>query len=227
MKQYIVSVDLGELNDYTAVSILQEVYARTGRPASGSRVLDGESDRGLERVYHLRHLDRPPLRTSYPDIVEKVSMLMRTPPLDGNAELVIDATGVGRPVVEMFRREGIRPTAITITGGHSVTRMDDGGYCVPKRDLVAALQTLIGCGRLKIATSLPLSGIFLEEMENFKFKVSPSGSTLLEAWREHDHDDIVLSVALGAWWAVTMRPTMRIMSRQPPKVEYDILRLGL
>ena len=41
------------------------------------------------------HLERMPLGTPYPTIVRHVRALLDTPPLKGNAELVVDATGVG------------------------------------------------------------------------------------------------------------------------------------
>jgi hypothetical protein len=36
---------------------------------------------------------------------------------------------------------------------------------------------------------------------NFKVKIDPrSAHDSYSAWREEDHDDLVLSVALAAWW---------------------------
>lgn len=49
----------------------------------------------------LRHLERFPLGTSYPQIVERVRNMLATPPLfDRRVALVVDATGVGAGVVD-------------------------------------------------------------------------------------------------------------------------------
>ena len=53
-------------------------------------------------AYALRHLERFPLGTPYPEVVEVVRELLKTPPLPG-ALVAVDQTGVGRAVVEMLR----------------------------------------------------------------------------------------------------------------------------
>jgi hypothetical protein len=35
--------------------------------------------------------------------------------------LAVDATGVGKPVVDLLRERGLAPMAVTITGGDTVT----------------------------------------------------------------------------------------------------------
>ncbi len=42
--------------------------------------------------------------------------------LADKARLIVDGTGVGVPVVEMFRAAGLRPVPIWITGGDAVSR---------------------------------------------------------------------------------------------------------
>src|SRR5438132_13484668 len=58
-------------------------------------------------IFQVGHLERLPLGTTYPAIVAHVSRLL--PKLPGHAELVIDFTGVGRPVFDMFVYSGISP----------------------------------------------------------------------------------------------------------------------
>ena len=47
---------------------------------------------------------------------------MAAPPLDGQAPLVVDQTGVGRPVVDLFREVGLKPIAVTLTAGDAEKR---------------------------------------------------------------------------------------------------------
>lgn len=91
--------------------------------------------------------------------------------------------------------------AITITGGDVVTR-DRQDYRVPKRDLVGVVQALLQTGRLKIAPELPLAATLTAELENFKATINAGGHDSYGAgadWREGNHDDLVLAVALAAW----------------------------
>jgi hypothetical protein len=41
----------------------------------------------------------------------------------------------------------------------------------------------------------------LRELETFKVKVTESLNETFESWRERDHDDLVLALALAAWTA--------------------------
>lgn len=178
---FTIGLDLGQARDYTAIAVLE----RLGK--------------GKATHYHLRHLERPPLGTSYPEVVTIVRSLLARAPLQG-AKLVVDATGVGRPVVDLLRRERLMLTPVLITGGDTIT-FEKGFYRVPKRDLVGALQVHLQGGTLKVAESLPLASTLVAELLNFKVKVNiATAHDSYEAWREGDHDDLVLATALAVWW---------------------------
>ncbi len=189
MSRFTVGLDLGQASDFTALTILQE------QPNPGDPVL------------HIRHLHRFPLATSYPRIAEYVAGLLQREPLIGDVDLVVDETGVGRPVVDLLRRYGVNPIGITITGGDSVAR-DADGYRVPKRDLVAVLQVLLQQGRLKSA-NLPGAEVLQAELLNFRVTVNATtghdsyGAGPASGWRDGEHDDLVLSVALACWYATS------------------------
>ena len=40
----------------------------------------------------------------------------------------------------------------------------------------------------------------IEELQNFKVKFTRAGNDTYEAWRESDHDDLVLAAAMAAWF---------------------------
>ncbi len=117
--------------------------------------------------------------------------------------LAPDYTGVGRPLVDDLRASGITATVrpVTLTGGLQVTPNDAAGYNVPKRSLVAVLQLLLQSRRLTIARSLPDAAVLAKELTTFKVKVTTAGAETLEAWREQDHDDLVLALAFALWLA--------------------------
>jgi hypothetical protein len=72
---------------------------------------------------------------------------------------------------------------------------------VPKRDLVGVLQVLLQTERLKVSRKLALGPILQQEMLNFRVKIdSITAHDSYAAWREGQHDDLVLSVSLAAWW---------------------------
>jgi hypothetical protein len=203
---FYIGLDLGQSNDYTALAVVEKVKASE---ASGGGA-EGDPD------LHLRHLERYPLRTPYPEMVAQVAALVEDPQLRTTRQdhrlgarvlqepdLLVDATGVGRPVVDLFKERGLRYKAITITGGNKVTVASlGGGYGVPKRDLIGALEVPFHSGRLKVAAGLALWETLRSELQTFRRKVSlTTGMDTYEHWRESDHDDLVLAAALACWGA--------------------------
>src|SRR5215211_2381582 len=74
------------------------------------------------------------------------------------------------------------------------------GFSVPKVDLVGAPLVLMQNDRLHVAESLKLQPTLVKELLNFRRKININTSNATyEAWREGDHDDLVLSLALGTW----------------------------
>jgi len=157
---------------------------------------------------YLRHLERYELGTPYPEVIDRVIRLLTRPPIRHllpYTRLLIDATGVGRPVLDSFRARGVFPYGITIHGGDRATMETAGpkdiNLRVPKRDLVGSVQTLLQSRRLKIAERLPLADVLKKELLNFRVKVDPkTAHDSYSHWREGAHDDLVLGVACAAWF---------------------------
>jgi hypothetical protein len=132
MSDFVVGVDLGQAQDYTAISIIERAEG-TEPEAKGEKRQD---------IYHLRYLERPPLGTRYPEVVTHVLGLLDRRPLTRKTALVVDKTGVGAAVVDMFTAAGVRPRAVTITGGSEVNRENPFDLKVPKRELASTLVAL-------------------------------------------------------------------------------------
>ena len=178
---WTVGLDIGQSSDPTALAAVQHA---------------GEDP----TEYHLRHVTRFELGTPYPTIAEKVAALMQSEKLT-SATLVVDATGVGRPIVEMLEEEGCDPISIWITGGDSVSQ-SGSEYRVPKRELASTVQALLQSGRLKFAQNLPFRDVLVDELQKFRAKIDlDSGTASFEHWREKDTDDIVLALACALWYA--------------------------
>jgi hypothetical protein len=64
---------------------------------------------------------------------------------------------------------------------------------------VSALQLLLQSRRLHIARSLEHAATLVKELENFRVKITAAARETYEAWREGQHDDLVLAAALAAW----------------------------
>jgi hypothetical protein len=209
--KFFVSLDLGQSNDSAALGVLQ----RTVSAGDTCPVLFARP----ELVhFDLRHLQRFPLGTRYPDIVAGVADLLDSLALrfvGVGVELVFDNTGVGRAVGDLlrvlpvFRRvrgpgDGFcRLLPVNVHGGDAVThRAASDIVGVPKRDLIAAAVVLFQCGRLRIAERIPERETLVRELVNFRRRVSAAGGDSYgNDGKLAKHDDCVTVVALSAWAA--------------------------
>jgi hypothetical protein len=204
---FVVGLDLGQKQDYTAVAVVEKEERPDDKP-----------------MLYLRHLERYALGTPYGEQMDRVRDLVGDEKLRVRRrvsdrrtvtrlpELIVDATGVGVGVVEMLKDRGLGYRAVSITGGISETG-GGGTYHVPKRNLVSRAVASFEGKRLKIARSMSLVDELVKELENFKVKVNlQTAHDSYEAWRESDHDDLVLALALACWWA-EKRPALRVVPR--------------
>jgi hypothetical protein len=159
----------------------------------------GKTPLTYDTTYHITYLDRLPLRTTYPDIIKHVKTLLDTAPLAGNAELVIDYTGVGRPVFDGFVKEKLRPIGISITSGDA-WRQDGRVFYVAKRLLISTLDSAMNNGCIFAAPLLTHAEILRSELADLRRKFSDSGYQQVEA-RSGKHDDMILAVAVALWYA--------------------------
>lgn len=153
---------------------------------------------------NVRALFRYPLQTPYPAIVGDIAKRLADARIAG-ARLVIDQTGVGRPVFDLFSQVGLRPVGITITGGSDFSWVEMSQFRVAKILLVSVMQSLLHAGEIKIAKSLPDAATLVSELQDFRANISESGYASFGA-RSGKHDDLVLAVAIGAWWLLRARP---------------------
>jgi hypothetical protein len=187
---YFIGLDLGQTQDFTALALLERRAVATP---------------GVKPEYALRHLRRFPLGTAYTEIVPAVATLRRKEPLR-QALLVVDQTGVGRAVVDMLRQTASGVIAVAITGGHAVNHAEDGSYHVPKKELITALQVVMQGRRLQIARSLPDAAALVRELQQFQVKITAAANETFGVWRDGQHDDLVLALALACWWSERTPP---------------------
>ena len=138
---------------------------------------------------------------------------MNKKPLDkANKTLAIDYTGVGRPVVDLAQDRGLNPIAIAISGGNAVTWDDSRTKAsVPKRDLVGTMQIFAQSDRLKVASGLRFGPVLAVELQNFKVKIDiRTAHDSYGSWREGEHDDLILAVAIALWTAENRIPQSTI-----------------
>lgn len=148
----------------------------------------------------VRYLERVALGTPYTKVVERVAQIVSRL---RKCTLIVDATGVGGPVVDALRRAGLgcEITAVTITGGAKESRTGSN-YCVPKHDLIAGLQLALEKGELRVAPQLREAGALAREMLSVRVRSGfAAGRGKVGADGNGEHDDLVVALALACWRA--------------------------
>jgi hypothetical protein len=189
-----IGVDLGQAQDPTAVCVIQDV----------AKLLDLWNKNGRQKFqvfYNVIHLHRYSLGTSYPDIVRDLVELIELiksvdQPIKTGFWMFADATGVGRPVVDMMHEAGLPVRGITITAGNF-----PGDGTLPKRDIISAVQVLLQSQRLKIAEGIPDAEILVQELLNYRVKIDEVTAHDSYNAREGKHDDLLLALGLAAYHA--------------------------
>ncbi len=188
---YFVGLDLGQMQDYSALVVME---------------MHGTNKDDYK--FHCRHLQRWQLRTPYTQIVADTVRLISSPQIQQGkrAVLAVDATGVGAPVIDLFKRERMnaRLEPIQITGGATVSK-ENGMTRVPKRDLVSTVDVYLQNQRLKFG-DFDLTETLIRELQNFRVKITDAANDTYGAWREGTHDDLVLAAALALWSATGTTP---------------------
>ncbi len=174
-----IGCDFGQAQDYTAIA-----YA------------DRKGD-----TLEYRHIERLKLGTRYNDQIKRIKEVWDAVSDETGKTpiLIVDYTGVGRPIVENMRKENLFPIAVTVTGG-TTSHKDGKNWTVPKKELVLPFILGVQNGTVKFSPILDYSEIITEEMLNFRMKINiATGNESFEAWRERDHDDLVFAAALVAY----------------------------
>jgi hypothetical protein len=188
--RFTIGLDLGQRRDPAAIVIVEK-----------------------EENYYTEYVQRPaqmmvryaatfPLGTPYPVVVAAVRSLVRQSDIRDQCSLVLDITGVGIPVADMFRsaRLGCGLDAVTITSGGRQTSVNSE-YSVPRQDLISGVQLMLEQGLLRISAAMPQRGRLVRELMSMRMTRSPTGNVRLGADGSGEHDDLVIALALAVWRA--------------------------
>ena len=193
-RAFAVGIDVGQAHDPTAICIASRIVTMPTNPALAS------INPHPRPRYEVLHLERLRLGMPYPAQVDHIEAMLCRAPLDRLApRVLVDYTGVGRPVFDMFagRHALRRAQGVVITGGRE-TSGTAAGWSVPKGELVSKLQALLHSGDLRIASSLPDAAVLARELQDFRVRFTEAGNATFNA-REGAHDDLVLALALAVF----------------------------
>ena len=211
MFRFFIGCDLGKVSDHTSLCVIEK-NLRVERP-SMDEMFAGVTMIKLP-TYTVRFLERLPLQTPYPKVVERIKTITTNPAIHGDSILICDSTGCGMPVIDMLRQESLRVISVWITSGSTISgdAHHRDNFHVPKLNLVSSLSLLIQSERLKVVEELEHAPLLKEEFKTFEVRMSKQGSEQFGAWRSGQHDDLVLSLCMAVWYSTFTEVRDRIFS---------------
>ena len=197
----VVGVDIGQKYDPTAIAVVEHEWRkRDGR----------EEDHWL-----IRHLERLPLGTPYPQVADRLEEVVgnvkkrrsevREPLPWGGYEvrtvtpsvtIYVDATGVGQPVVDEMATRG--PWVVAVYFTHGDKRTEEGWRTVKlgKVWLVSRMQTLLQAGRIHLPNTQETHDL-AQELLDYEIRVSEDANDRYGAFKVGTHDDLVTALGLA------------------------------
>jgi hypothetical protein len=199
---FIAGVDLGQSQDPTAIIVMRHTRTPLETWTKNDKARITKQD--IEEHFDVVHAERLPLGTSYPDVVAHVRDVLSRPPLRDRCHLVLDESGVGRAVGDMFTDAGLRAMRVAITAGVDAVKQDGLRWSVAKSLLISGVDAKLHSGELRFAAELGEAHALAEELKDFRRHLTSAGRATYQA-RTGKHDDLVLAVAIALWWAVERR----------------------
>lgn len=188
--RYMVSLNLGKPNQYTALCVIEE--QRTPFELK------------------VRDLQRFPPGTPLPDILAKLVEFLSDPKTKGRSRLAVDVSGAGTIMGRNLRKnKEIRRLvpavySVTVTSGGSSVHGHE--YMIPKIEIgtiinlgISGTGTTPGGGKFLRIAKFENHETLLSELQNFNPEVKSGVDPMSIDWREGAYDDQVLAVGVGCW----------------------------
>lgn len=231
-----VGADIGQRVDPTAIVVAERQlrgYQESRYTESELRQLGrgGDGITGGTIHYAIRFIERLPLGTSYPKAADRIAEVVRnlssaairnieprlqqaygsTIPGKSVHQVLIDATGVGTPVVDLLEERRVEPlTAVYLTGGEKATR-EHGELRLAKSLLVSRLQVLLQERRIHLPNTQQARDL-TEELLNYDIRITETANLQMGVFKTGKHDDLATALGLACWEtdtaiSVGMQPT--------------------
>ncbi|HEX9503846.1 MAG TPA: hypothetical protein VF974_06040 [Patescibacteria group bacterium] len=225
-----IGIDIGQIHDPTAICVTEVDQVPTGEVRYGREQTIGYHDdhgnwippKGIENImvseYMVRFIKRLPLNTSYHDVAEYISNMLKNDLFQNRkVRVLIDVTGVGRPVYDNLKRKifirlnnaEVTHMSVGIQFKMSSNHMlqlkpisfvhgeiyNRGKGTLGKAFLVSHLQSILQEKRFH-APDIPEVKAMCDELLVYEIKITDNGKDTYGA-KIGKHDDLATAAALA------------------------------
>ncbi len=185
--RHTVGLSIGPPSDQTGLVVL-ETTDRHDLEGAPHPFLVGHP--APARFHAARHLQRFLPGTSYAEQRDAVGKILENL---ADSSVVVDVTGVGKPIADLFHWSKASTIYVTLTAGEA-----DNSFIrrrLPRVDAAAGLQLALQERRLTIAAG-PLASDLARDLRTFNPRPATGAASEL-AWRDRPQDDLVYALAVA------------------------------
>lgn len=181
-----IGVDIGQKRSPTAICVAEVDDRRIGGRTVNHWVV--------------RHLERLPLGTSYPEIARRLSEVSGSVRQRNACRpfIYVDATGLGEPIIDLLHDETTDFDSITAVYFSHGDRRTKEGQCIRlgKAYLVSKLQTLLQTSCLHLPQTAG-SEQLAKKLLDYEIRVDEQANDRYGAFRVGSNDDLVTALGLA------------------------------
>jgi hypothetical protein len=183
----LIGVDVGQRSEPSGICVAEMTHR--------------EGPYGTECHYLVRYLERHPAGTTYPDLADRAAQLVagvaqRT---TATAYLYLDVTGLGEPVVAVFRSRvrHAQVKAVCFTHGDRRERISSKEIRLGKAYLVSRIQTLLQLRQLHLPKSAEAVAL-ADDLRNFQIQVVEDANERYGAFSVGPRDELATALGMAA-----------------------------
>ena len=145
-----------------------------------------------------RLIERLPPGTTFPEGAARVGEIVRnlSQKMRLRADVIVDATGLGSPIVSLLESENLRVIAVYFN--HGDRRIEEKNYEIRlgKAWLVARLQMLLQTQRLHLPES-PEARSLAKDLLDYQIDIDPAANEKYGAFKVGAQDEMVTALGLA------------------------------
>lgn len=183
----LIGVDVGQRSEASGLCVAETAHR--------------EGLYGTEIHYLVRHLERHPAGTSYPALADRAAQLAAgvAQKTAATAYLYLDATGLGEPVVDVFRSRvrDVHVKAVYFTHGDRCERVSAREIRLGKAFLVSRLQILLQLKQLHLPKNAEADAL-ADDLCNFQIQVAEDANDRYGAFAVGPRDELVTALGMAS-----------------------------
>lgn len=194
-----IGVDLGQQRDRTAIAVAEL------------------EDRQGDEYHIIRRLERLPLRTPYHEVAARLTIIVegvrlramqdemdrlvlprweRGPEQEIMPTVYVDATGLGKPVIDALAVAGVPLVSVYFTYGDKRLTQGEESMSLGKAWLVSRLQVLLQAGHVLLPKTAEAAAL-ATDLRNYEITMTPDANERDGAFSVGTHDDLVTALGLA------------------------------